>query len=67
MPSDLIQEIVEKKDTLTINELNTALSIEYTNFSMAKEQKQELRIPNNNPPSDPSKEKLFNILNAYKK
>ena len=51
----------------SINELNTALSIEYTNFSMAKEQKQELRIPNNNPPSDPSKEKLFNILNAYKK
>ena len=67
MPTDIIQEIVEKKDTLTINELNTALSIEYTNFSMAKEQKQELRIPNNNPPSDPSKEKLFNILNAYKK
>ena len=67
MPTDIIQEIVEKKDTLTINELNTALSIEYTNFSMAKEQKHELRIPNNNPPSDPSKEKLFNILNAYKK
>jgi len=34
---------------------------------MAKEKKQGLRIPLNNPPSDPSKEQLFNILNAYKK
>ena len=66
MPIDTIQEIVEKKDILTISELNTALSIEYTNFSMAKEQKQEVHIPTV-PPSDPQREKLFNILNAYKK
>ena len=66
MPMNTIQEIVEKKDTLTISELNTALSIEYTNFSMAKEQKQEVHIPTV-PPSDPQREKLFNILNAYKK
>ena len=67
MPADTIQEIVEKKDTLTISELNTALSIEYTNFSMAKEQKQEVHIPTVPPSSDPQREKLFNILNAYKK
>lgn len=67
MPADTIQEIVDKKDTLTINELNTALSIEYTNFSMAKEQKQDVHIPTVPPTSNPGREKLFNILNAYKK
>jgi hypothetical protein len=67
MPNDTIQEIVEKKGTLSINELNTALSVAYTEFSMAKEQKVEVRVPSTPTPSDIGREKLFNILNAYKK
>ena len=51
---------------MSINELNNALSVEYTKFSMAKEQKMDIHIPSV-PPSDPGREKLFNILNAYKK
>jgi hypothetical protein len=66
MPADSIQEIVDKKESMSINELNNALSVEYTKFSMAKEQKMDIHIPSV-PPSDPGREKLFNILNAYKK
>lgn len=67
MPADRIADIVENKDTMSVSELNTALALEYTTFSMAKEQNQELHIPNPAPTVDPEHERLVNILKAYKK
>ena len=63
MPTDVLQPIVEKKDSLTIKELNTELALEYTKFSMAKEQKEEFHIP-----QQPAEESaLVKILKNYKK
>ena len=63
MPTDVLQHIVEKKDSLTIKELNTELALEYTKFSMAKEQKEEFHIP-----QQPAEESaLVKILKNYKK
>lgn len=68
LPADILQAITDKKDTLTIKELNTELSLEYTKFSMAKERKEEYRIPQDVPPVvSPEKAALFNILKNYKK
>lgn len=68
LPADILQAITDKKDTLTIKELNTELSLEYTKFSMAKEHKEEYRIPQDVPPAvSPEKAALFNILKNYKK
>lgn len=63
MPADALQAIIDKKDTLSIKELNTELALEYTKFSMAKEQKQDVRIPQE-PAEEPA---LFKILKNYKK
>ena len=63
MPADTLQAIIDKKDSLTIKELNTELALEYTKFSMAKEQKQEIHIPQE-PAEEPA---LFKILKNYKK
>ena len=63
MPAEILQSITDKKDSLTIKELNTELALEYTKFSMAKEQKQEVHIPQE-PAEEPT---LFKILKAYKK
>ena len=63
MPADILQEIEAKKDSLTIKELNTELALEYTKYSMAKEQKEEIRVPQE-PPEEPA---LFKILKNYKK
>lgn len=63
LPADAIQVIIDKKDSLTIKELNTELALEYTKFSMAKEQKQDLHIP-----QEPAQESaLVKILKNYKK
>lgn len=62
LPADVIQGISERKDTLTIDGLNTALALEYTKFSMAKDQKQDFHIP-----QDPEESHLVRILKAYKK
>jgi len=63
MPADILQSIIDKKDSLTIKELNTELALEYTKFSMAKEQKQEIHIP-----QEPAEESaLAKILKNYKK
>ena len=63
MPVETLQSIIDKKDSLTIKELNTELAVEYTKFSMAKEQKQEIHIP-----QEPAEESaLAKILNKYKK
>ena len=63
MPAEILQSITDKKDSLTIKELNTELALEYTKFSMAKEQKQDIHIPQE-PAEEPA---LFKILKAYKK
>lgn len=63
MPADTLQAIIDKKDSLTIKELNTELALEYTKFSMAKEQKQDIHIPQE-PAEEPA---LFKILKNYKK
>ena len=63
MPADTLQAIIDKKDSLTIKELNTELALEYTKFSMAKEQKQDIHIPQ----ESPEESALFKILKNYKK
>lgn len=63
MPAETLQSIIDKKDSLTIKELNTELALEYTKFSMAKEQKQEIHIPQE-PPEESS---LVKLLKNYKK
>ena len=63
MPTDTLQAIIDKKDSLTIKELNTELALEYTKFSMAKEQKQDIHIPQ----ESPEESALFKILKNYKK
>lgn len=63
MPAETLQNIIDKKDSLTIKELNTELALEYTKFSMAKEQKQEIHIP-----QEPAEESsLVKLLKNYKK
>ena len=63
MPAETLQEIIDKKDSLTIKELNTELALEYTKFSMAKEQKQEIHIPQ----ETPEESSLVKLLKNYKK
>lgn len=63
MPADTLQSIIDKKDSLTIKELNTELALEYTKFSMAKEQKQEIHIPQ----EAPEESSLVKLLKNYKK
>lgn len=62
LPADVMQGITEQKNSLTIDGLNTALALEYTKFSMAKDQKQDFHIP-----QDPEESALSRILKAYKK
>lgn len=64
MPADALQSIIDKKDSLTIKELNTELALEYTKFSMAKEQKEEVRIPQPQPEVESA---LVKLLKNYKK
>ena len=63
MPAETLQSIIDKKDSLTIKELNTELALEYTKFSMAKEQKQEIHIPQ----ELAEESSLFKLLKNYKK
>jgi hypothetical protein len=63
MPAETLQSIIDKKDSLTIKELNTELALEYTKFSMAKEQKQEIHIPQ----EAPEESSLVKLLKNYKK
>lgn len=68
MPADILQSIADRKNSLTIKELNTELALEYTKFSMAKEHKEEIRIPQDTTPTiAPEKAALFKILDNYKK
>lgn len=62
LPAESFQSISERKNSLSIDELNTALALEYTKFSMAKDQKQDFHIP-----QEPQESSLAKILKAYKK
>lgn len=63
LPSDILSPIADRKDTLSIEALNTQLALEYTQFSMARDQGEQIRVPQVQP--EPSK--LATILNKYKK
>lgn len=64
MPADTLQGIIDRKASLTIKELNTELALEYTKFSMAKEQGQEIHIPQDKPTEESA---LSKLLSKYKK
>lgn len=63
LPAEIVSSIADKKDEMTIAELNTEFALEYTKFSMAKEQKEDIHIPQE-PKEEPA---LYKILKAYKK
>ena len=63
IPADIMQTIVEESANMSVNDLNTRCAVEYTNFSMAKEKGEEIRIPQN--PRENSA--LATILERYKK
>ena len=62
IPAETLQSIIDRKDSLTIKELNTELALEYTNFSMTKENKEDIRIP-----AVPEESALVKLLKNYKK
>ena len=64
IPSDVMQQIEEAKDTMSISEMNNRFALEYTSFSMAKEQNEEIRVPQL-PQEETSA--LARILSKYKK
>lgn len=62
IPSEILQSYSDKAAELTVDELNTKLSIEYTKYSLAKEKQIEVRVP------VPQQESgLAQILNKYRK
>ena len=64
LPSDILSPIVEKKSSLSIEALNTQLALEYTQFSMARDQGEQIRVPQVH---EEAPSKLATILNKYKK
>lgn len=63
LPAEILEEINEQKDSLSLVELNTKLALEYTKFSMAKERGVEVHIPQ----PEPQETELSKILKNYKK
>ena len=58
-----MQEINDSMANMTLDELNTRLAMEYTSFSMAKEQDEEIRVP-----QVPKESNAFaQLLSKYKK
>ena len=64
LPADIVSQIEEAKETMTIDEMNTRFAMEYTSFSMAREQNEEIRVPQL-PQEEPSA--LARILKNYKR
>lgn len=63
LPAPVMQEINESMANMTLDELNTRLAMEYTSFSMAKEQDEEIRVP-----QVPKESNAFaQLLSKYKK
>lgn len=57
-----IAGILEHKDELSVDALNTKLALEYTQFSMAKNQGEEIRIPQ---PQQEEESALVKYLKKY--
>lgn len=64
LPADVMQEISNESANMTINDLNTRCAVEYTTFSMAKENGEEIRIPQ---PAVEPESALFTLLKKYKR
>lgn len=64
LPSDILSPIAEKKGSLSIEALNTQLALEYTQFSMARDQGEQIRVPQVH---EETPSKLATILKKYKK
>lgn len=64
LPSDILSPIADRKDTLSIEALNTQLALEYTQFSMARDQGEQIRVPQVH---EEAPSKLATILKKYKK
>lgn len=64
LSSEVLSTYVEKKDELSIEQLNTQLAIEYTNFSLAKEQGEGLRFPQ---PKKEEESAFYKLVKNYKK
>lgn len=64
LPSDILSPIAEKKGSLSIEALNTQLALEYTQFSMARDQGEQIRVPQVH---EEAPSKLATILKKYKK
>lgn len=64
LPAENIAGILEHKDELSVDALNTSLALEYTQFSMAKNQGEEIRIPQ---PQQEEESALVKYLKKYVK
>ena len=64
LPAENIAGILEHKDELSVDALNTRLALEYTQFSMAKNQGEEIRIPQ---PQQEEESALVKYLKKYVK
>lgn len=64
LPAENIAGILERKDELSVDALNTSLALEYTQFSMAKNQGEEIRIPQ---PQQEEESALVKYLKKYVK
>ena len=63
LPAPVMQEVNDSMANMTLDELNTRLAMEYTSFSMAKEQDEEIRVP-----QVPKESNSFaQLLSKYKK
>ena len=63
LPARVMQEVNDSMANMTLDELNTRLAMEYTSFSMAKEQDEEIRVP-----QVPKESNSFaQLLSKYKK
>lgn len=66
LPVETIQEMESKKGDLSVSELNAALALEYTNFSLSKE-KDSLRVPQVREENKEKESDLVKILKNYRK
>lgn len=66
LPAATLQQIEEEKDNLTLDALNSRLALEYTSFSMAKEQNEDIRIPQVHTADEPMSA-FAQLLSRYKK
>lgn len=66
LPAATLQQIEEEKDNLSLDALNSRLALEYTSFSMAKEQNEDIRIPQVHTADEPMSA-FAQLLSRYKK